>query len=358
MKSMAEERAKRVKAPAYTVDEAWLARGLEPALEPALPIIDPHHHLWERPQNSYFLPQLTADLASGHDFRATVFIECTSTYREDGPPELRPLGETAFVAGVAREVEERGDRCQVCAAIVGYVDLRLGEAVRPILEAHAKLAEGRLRGMRHNAMLHPDFDFPLPKAKTPPSREMLLDPAFRAGLACLAPLGLVYECWVFHTQLGEFESLAKAMPDTIMVLDHVGGPLDVDKTPESAARVFAEWRRGMERVARLPNVRVKIGGLGMRLFGPDFRARPTPPSSMELAESWLPYVETTIALFGPSRCMFESNFPVDKSVTSYGVLWNAFKRLAAGFSAAEKSDLFFGTAARTYGIIARPTASV
>ena len=324
---------------------AWLARRVEDALDPALPIVDPHHHLWERPGDRYFLDELLADTGSGHTIVATVFVQCAWAYRTGGPEALRPVGETEFVAAVADEAERRGIKTRVCAAIVGHVDLRLGEGVEPVLEAHIAAAGGRFRGIRHVTARSEDF---VASILAPPPAGMMSDPAFRDGFSRLGKFGLSFDAWLYHTQIGELTDLARAFPETPIVIDHVGGPLGIGPYEGKRDAVFASWRRDMKQLASCPNVSVKLGGLGMLVAGFALHEQALPPSSQELAGLWRPYMEACIEDFGAARCMFESNFPVDQAMCSYPVLWNAFKRIAAGASATEKALLFHDVAAKVY----------
>jgi L-fuconolactonase len=324
---------------------AWLRQRTEDALDPALPIVDPHHHLWERGGDRYFLDALLADTDTGHNIVATVFVQCGWAYRTDGPEPLRPVGETMFVAAVAAEAVRRHVRTQVCAGIVGHVDLRLGAAVEPVLEAHLAAAGGRFRGVRQVTARSEDF---VASILAPPPAGMMSDPAFRDGFARLGKFGLSFDAWLYHTQIGELTDLAWEFPDIPIVIDHVGGPLGIGPYEGRRNAVFADWRRDMKQLAACPNVSVKLGGLGMLVAGFALHERPVPPSSEDLARAWRPYMEACIEDFGAARCMFESNFPVDKAMCSYPVLWNGFKRIAAGASAAEKSLLFHDVAARVY----------
>ena len=325
----------------------WLARRREAIIEPDLPIIDPHHHLWDRPGNRYLLPEILDDLASGHDVRATVFIEARSMYRADGPEELRSLGETEFVNGIAAmSASGAYGPARVAAAIVGHVDLRLGARAAGLLEAHLQVSGGRFRGIRQSSPYHPDPRAQGSSVSAPPG--LLADANFRAGFACLRPLGLTFDAWMYHTQLGELADLARAFPDQPIVLDHIGGALGIGPYAGKRDEVFRDWSAAMRTLAQCPNVHVKLGGLGMPLTGFDFGTRAEPPSSEELAGAWRPYFATCVEAFGAARCMVESNFPVDKGMFSYPVMWNAFKRFAAGCSADEKTALFSGTAARFY----------
>ena len=329
------------------VREAWLATNQEEILDPAQVIIDPHHHLWDRPGWRYLLADILADLGSGHDVRATVFVQARAAYRAEGPEELKPVGETEFANAAAEACT--GDMPRVCAGIVGFADLTRGAAVRPVLEAHVAAAGGpggRFRGIRHIATWDPD-----PALLNPaylPSEDMLASDAFRAGFAELAPLGLSFDAWLYFHQIPRLVELARAFPQTPIVLDHVGGVLGIGRYAGRRDEVFAEWLTLMRELASCPNVWVKLGGLGMRLPGYGFEELKVAPSSTVLAASWKPWMESCIDLFGSGRCMFESNFPVDKGSFGYVAGWNAFKRLAAGAGAAEKADLFWRSAARFY----------
>ena len=329
------------------VREDWLARWREDILEPDLPIVDPHHHLWDKPGWRYLLDELLADLDSGHNIRATVFVQAHSMYRADGPEAMRPIGETEFVNGVAAMSASGtyGSR-RICAGIVGQADMTLGKAVQPVLEAHIRAGGGRFRGIRHittwnadKAVLNPTYM---------PRQGLMGAEDFRAAFACLAPLGLSFDAWLHHPQLGELTDLARAFPETRIVLDHIGGPLGIASYAGKRDEVFRDWSAGIRTLAGCPNVCVKIGGMGMRINAFGFHELPEPPSSELLAATWKPYVDTCIEAFGADRCMFESNFPVDKGSYGYAAFWNACKRLAAGASMTEKAALFAGTAARFY----------
>ena len=326
------------------LNAAWLAQVQEAALDPQQPIIDPHHHLWER-DGGYFLDELLADITSGHDVRATVFLQCGYGYRGDGPEALRPVGETEFVAGVARQAAARGLRQKVCAGIVGHADLTLGAAVAPVLQAHIEAGDGHFRGVRHISARHEAFHASL--LGRPPAGLLQL-PGFRLGLEQLQTAGLSFDAWLYHTQLQELTDLAQAMPELPIVLNHIGGPLAVGPYHAQGARAHREWLAGMKTLARCPNVRLKLGGLAMAICGFDFHRRPVPPSSQELATAWAPYLQDAIELFGARRCMFESNFPVDKAMCSYATLWNAYQHVTAGASSSEKAWLFHDTANQFY----------
>jgi L-fuconolactonase len=329
------------------VDQDWLNRHTEPIIEPELPIIDPHHHLWTRDGNVYLVPELLADIASGHNVVATVFEECHSMYRASGPEEEQSVGETEFVTGVAAMgASGTFGSTKICARMIGRVDLMPGLRARPLLERHMIASGGRFAGIRQSTA----WDANDRIHKVVPTPGVLLDPTFRAGFAALSALGLVFDAWVYHPQLAEVADLAAAFPNTQIVLNHVGSPILGGPYAADRDKVFVDWRAGMANLAKQSNVTVKLGALPIRLPGISTAAKDIPPSSEEVAAAWRPWLETSIELFGANRCMFESNFPVQKRWCSYQVVWNAFKRLAANASTAEKSALFAGTAARVYGV--------
>jgi len=326
---------------------AWLAKVTEEALEPALPIVDPHHHLWERGDMVYMYRDLQADCQAGHNIVSTVFIDCRSMYRKQGPQEMRPIGETEFVNGVAAMYASGAfGSTRACEGIVSYADLRLGARAREVLEAQVRAGNGRFRGIRYATGW--DRHEEIRRTHTNPPQGLMADKTWREGFAQLGKLGLTFDAWLYHPQLGELGDLAGAFPDVSIILDHVGGPLGYGPYASRHKEEFAAWKKSMGELARRPNVSVKVGGLGMPMGWFDFYARPAPPTSQMMADAFRPWVETCIELFGASRCMFESNFPVDKVTSSYVVLWNAFKRIVAKASAADKAALFAGTAARVY----------
>jgi predicted TIM-barrel fold metal-dependent hydrolase len=325
----------------------WLAQYTEEAIDPLRPIVDPHHHLWDRGGQRYLIEDIAADTASGHNIVATVYVEARSMYRASGPEAFRPVGEVEFANGAAAMSASCGyGPTAACASIVGHVNLLLGEGARPVLEAEIAAGGGRFRGIRHSSAWDADAEVAGMYATRP--KGLLLDSTFRKGFACLAPLGLSFDAWLFHPQIGDLANLACAFPDTRIVLDHCGGPIGLGSYANRREEIFAGWRASIRDIAQCPNVAVKLGGLAMRLLGFDFHERPMPPSSEDVATAWRPYIETCIEAFGPARCMFESNFPPDKGQCSYQVIFNAFKRLSASCSEAEKTALFSKTAADVY----------
>lgn len=331
----------------HTPRADWLAKAApEPALEPDLPIVDTHHHLWDRPDFRYLLDEFVDDVAdSGHNIEATVFEECHAMYRADGPAHMRPVGEVEFVQGIAAMSRTgRYGPTRVAAGIVGGGDLTLGDRAEELLVAQIAAAGGRFRGIRDSGNW--DADPIIGNGAKTAGRYR--DPKFGEGLDRLAKLGLTLDAWVFHTQLDEVAALAAAHADASIVLCHCGGPLGYGPYAGKQDEVRAAWLAAIAEVARRPNVSVKLGGMMMRLAAYDYGAASTPPSSETLAALWRPYVEPCIELFGPDRCMVESNFPVEKMGIGYGPLWNAFKRITAGASADEKAAIYSRTAKRVY----------
>ncbi len=328
------------------VREEWLRMTTEAPIDPDLPICDPHHHLWEH-RGKYLLDELLRDTRSGHNIVSTVFVACESMYRKDGPPEMRPIGETEFVEGIAAQCAGgKHGATAVAAGIVGYADLTLGSEVARVLEAHLMASPSRFRGIRHSVTWDSS---PVVKNAAPnPKPGWMLDTTFRAGFACLQKYGLSYDAWLFHPQLAELASLARAFPEVPIILNHIGGPLGEGPYAGKRDEVFRSWKRGIAEVATCTNVFVKLGGLGMPRCGFAWDAKTAPPTSIELVEVTAPYYLFCIEQFRPNRCMFESNFPSDKVSYSYCVLWNSFKRMTQGFSETERKALFHDTATRVY----------
>jgi len=330
----------------------WLALTQEPALEPELPICDPHHHFWdfrtERiPYQRYLLDDLAADINSGHNVRSTVFIEARSMYRADGPEEMRPVGEVEFVQGLAAaSASGLYGPGRAAAAIVGHANLNLGERVEPVLAALQAASPNRFRGIRHSVTWDPHAEIENTAAHR--VQGQLASAGFRAGARVLARLGLSFDAWLYFPQLPELADFAKAVPDLTIVLNHVGGLLRTGPYAGRDDEVLATWRNGIAAVANCPNVYVKLGGIGMPRTGFDWAARAKPIGSEELANAMTPLMTYCIDEFGPNRAMFESNFPVDKVSYSYSVMYNAFKRLSKGYSAAERSAMFHDNAVRVY----------
>lgn len=325
----------------------WTKQRREAALEPELPIIDPHHHIWDLKRSRYLIDELVEDTSTGHNIIATVFIECGTMYRAGGPAEMKPVGEVEFVNGVAAmSASGYYGKSRLCAGIIGHADLTLGKRVQPALEALIAAGNGRLRGIRHGVTWDTGNAAKFGRREVP--QHQVLDPAFQQGFACLQALGLSFESWQFHPQLPDTVQLLRSAPETNVILNHCGGLLGIAPHDGDRAEVFKIWRENMRALVQFPNLSVKVGGLGMLYCGWDFHLHDMPPTSEELAKAWRPYVETCIELFGVDRCMMESNFPVDKQSCGYGELWNALKRITQNCSAAEKAALYRDTAARVY----------
>jgi predicted TIM-barrel fold metal-dependent hydrolase len=332
----------------------WLALTPEPSLEPELPICDPHHHFWDFrtariPYQRYLLHELAADINSGHNVRSTVFVEARAMYRTDGPEEMRPVGEVEFVQGLAAaSASGLYGPGRAAAAIVGHANLNLGERVAPVLEALQAASPNRFRGIRHSVTWDPHPEVENTAAHNMPGQ--LASDQFRVGAKVLARMGCSLEGWLYFPQLPELADFARAVPDLTIILNHIGGLLRVGPYANRDDEVLATWRRGIAAVAECPNVYIKLGGIGMPRTGFDWHTRNTPIGSEELAESMAPFTTYCIEQFGPTRCMFESNFPVDKVSYSYNVMYNAFKRLSKGYSAGERAAMFHDTAVRVYRI--------
>ena len=319
---------------------------MEAIIDAELPIVDPHHHVRDRPDDRYLFADLQPDLASGHNIIATVAVECADMYRAYGPRELRSVGEIEFLVGIAAMFASgRYGRTKACAGIVGYIDLRLGTDIQQGIEALTAASGGRLRGIRNIAAWHTSPEL---RSKRTVAEGLLADSGFRKGVDMLAANGLVLDLWIYHTQLWDLAALARAGPQTTIVLNHLGGPLASGPYAAKRKGAFAEWQSGLQRVAQCPNVVCKVGGLGQRIIGLDAGKSREQVTSAELADLWQPYVHIAVDYFGVNRCMFESNFPTDGVSCAYPVLWNAFKRITTGYTTDEKTALFSGTAKRVY----------
>lgn len=324
-------------------NEKWLQQHHEPALEPELLICDAHHHLWDYPSYRYRAEELMDDIkSSGHKVLSTIYMECMWAYERDAPGHLQSLGETRFVKGVQEHYE--GSDCEIAKCMVGNVNLcheQAGEA----LDAHLDLYP-RFRGIRHASGWHPAED--IPPTHMGAGEGLLADKQFRRGFAELHKRGLSFDAWLYHNNIVELADLAAAFPDALIVLDHCGGPLGIGPYQGKRDEVFQEWKKAIAVLAEHQNVFVKIGGLNMQINGYAWEKNPMPPSSEQLAEATKAWYLYCIEQFSVERCMWQSNFPVDKVSCSYDVLWNSFKRITEAFSVSEKAWLYHDTAARVY----------
>lgn len=325
----------------------WLALHDEPPLLPDLPVVDAHHHLWVREHERYLLDDYQADLEDGHRIVATVYVQCGTGYRTEGPRVFAPVGETQFASAIAARSREARLRTHVCAGIVGYADLRL-DRVEEVLQAHIATDPGRFRGIRQAAAW--DIDARLVNPHMGTVQGLYRDPAFRRGFARLAPLGLSFDAWALHPQLPEVLSLARAFPETTLIVNHIGAPVGAGRFAGRRTEVRQAWLKDMRALAACPNVYMKLGGLGLPILGFGFGQGPKPLDSGDLAGRMRPWVEPCIEAFGAARCMFESNFPVDRVSYRYKVCWNAFKRLTDGCTESDRASLLHDTAWRIYGL--------
>jgi len=332
-------------------NNGWLAKVREPALEPELPICDCHHHLWGHRDHPvatrYLLDDFLADIDRGHNIVSTVFVDSHAMYRADADRAMAPIGEVEFANGVAAVCASGTyGTVQVAAGIIGHVDMTLGAAAGAVLDTMVGLARGRFRGIRHSAAW--DADEGLPKHRHVSGASLLLDETFRAGIAEVARRGLVYECYLWHPQLGELADLACAFPDLTIICNHCGGPLGAESYRGSRDQIMAEWRTSMADLAKCENVIVKLGGVNMVVNGHDWEKREQPPTSDEMVAAAGPYIEQSIELFGTDRAMFESNYPAERTTCGYGEIWNFFKKITKDCSADEKAALYHDNAARIY----------
>ena len=324
----------------------WLARRKETAIEPDLEIVDPHHHLWDRGGSTYLAEQLHADTSAGHRVVQTVFVDCMSKYDKSAPAHLRPVGETRFVAEQATHMKRLGGA--EVAGIVGFVDLTMGNLVDEALEAQLA-ASSLFRGIRHATGWDASPDVHDSHTKPPPGLTCAAD--FIAGARRLAAHGLTFDAWLYHPQLDELVVLAAAVPELTIIVNHLGAPLGIGPYAGRRDDVLSTWRASMQRLAVLPNVFVKLGGFGLdTYFGTGWSGLDTPIDSDRVATYWGDVVRWCIDTFGPQRCMFESNFPVDRQALTYTVLWNACKKMTTGYDADERAALFAETARRAYSL--------
>lgn len=326
--------------------DTWLAQVQEDVLEPERPIVDPHHHLWRHTETPYLLAELWSDTGSGHKVEETVFVECGSDYYQHGPDHLRPVGETAFVAKIAKASHVDGKGQARIGAIVGHADLLLGAAIEEVLGAHIEAGDGLFRGIRHSAAW--DASDAIRPSHSGPPPDLLERPETLAALKVLGRMDLTFDAWFYHPFIRRFTALARALPETQFILDHFGGPIGIGPYADRKDEIFDVWKNDILELATCDNVSMKLGGLAMPVNGWGWHNRETPATSDELVAAHGRYHHHVIECFGTGRAMFESNFPVDRRSISYRVLWNAFKKIASEYSEGEKTALFSGTATRVY----------
>ena len=341
------------KSPHLPVRQEWLNQLIEDPILPNIPIIDPHHHLWDVGFGRYYIEELLEDInSSGHNIVSTVYIMSSSNtkiYSKDGLEEFKPLTEIEFATSEGKRADLiPNNRVKVNASIVGSVDLTYGNKLQPVLEKAVNISEGRLKGIRMLLASHTDPRISSGAVKS--DLGLMLHPNFIDGAKCIQDANLSLDFWIYHTQLNEMEKIARALPDLTIILNHIGGPIHLGEYEGKQAATHREWRSAMMRLSRIPNINVKLGGLGMAVNGAKFHNSKFPPNSVQLSDVWKPWIYETIDMFGFDRCMFESNFPVDKGSCSYGALWNAFKILAKDMSDDEINKLFSKNAAKIYKI--------
>lgn len=326
----------------------WIKLVEEEPIEPERPICDPHHHLWDHPSDSYLLPELLEDTQSGHNVVSSVFVECSSMYRKDGPLEMRPVGETEFVNGIAEmSASGRYGEFEACKGIVGFADLALGCGVGSVLDEHKRLSS-RFRGIRHAAGW--DASGKIRNSHTNPPESLFLFDEFRAGFQELANREMTFDAWLYHHQIPELTDLAKTFPTTTIIFDHFGGPLGIGPYAGKGDEIFEQWSVDVTELAKCPNVYPKLGGIVMPINGFGWHKNERPANSDEVVFATERYHQKAIQLFGPERCMFESNFPVDKQSCAYSILWNAFKKIARKYNEHDKQRLFHDTAVDVYDL--------
>ena len=341
------------KSPHLPVRHEWLNQLIEDPILPNIPIIDPHHHLWDVGFGRYYIEELLEDInSSGHNIVSTVYIMSSSNtkiYSKDGLEEFKPLTEIEFATSEGKRADLiPNNRVKVNASIVGSVDLTYGNKLQPVLEKAVNISEGRLKGIRMLLASHTDPRISSGAVKS--DLGLMLHPNFIDGAKCVQDANLSLDFWIYHTQLNEMEKIARALPDLTIILNHIGGPIHIGEYEGKQAATHREWRSAMMRLSRIPNINVKLGGLGMAVNGAKFHNSKFPPNSVQLSDVWKPWIYETIDMFGFDRCMFESNFPVDKGSCSYGALWNAFKIIAKDMSDDEINKLFSKNAAKIYKI--------
>ena len=341
------------KSPHLPVRQEWLNQHIEDPISPNIPIIDPHHHLWDVGFGRYYIEELLEDInSSGHNILSTVYIMSSSNtkiYSKDGLDEFKPLKEIEFATSEGKRAELiPNNKVKVNASIVGSVDLTYGNKLQPVLEKAVNISEGRLKGIRMLLASHTDPRISSGAVKS--DLGLMLHPNFIDGAKCIQNANLSLDFWIYHTQLNEMEKIARSLPDLTIILNHIGGPIHLGEYEGKQAATHREWRSAMMRLSTIPNINVKLGGLGMAVNGAKFHNNKFPPNSVQLSDVWKPWIYETIDMFGFDRCMFESNFPVDKGSCSYGALWNAFKILAKDMSDDEINKLFSKNAAKIYKI--------
>jgi predicted TIM-barrel fold metal-dependent hydrolase len=337
--------SERPKPHVHPVDEQWLALGKEAPIDPEIDIVDSHMHLWDFSNPPYYADSYICDAQSA-GISSSVYVDCTMAYREDGPAALVPVGEVEFACEQGKSsVRDVG----VAAGIIGWADLTLGKDVGPVLDALEIAGNGHFRGVRTRATYDPDPAAGYGAMGVGPG--LMLRDDFRQGVEQLYARGHVLDLYAFHTQLHEVADLAQAFLDLPIILNHIGGPLGIGHYADIGDQVFADWKEGIAKVASCPNVSVKIGGFAIsRIAIVPMQKRERPFSSLEIAAICKPWVDHCLVAFGAQRCMFGSNFPVDKVAMPMLTLVNAMKHLTEHLPVSDRKDFFASNARRIYKI--------
>ena len=330
----------------------WIAQIKEEIINPELPIIDPHHHLWNGDNQlagsfPYLIENLNEDTFSGHNIVGTIFMECAQGYYLDGEEKYKPVGETEFVINLIKDSEKLSKSTNIMG-IIGFADLMLGHEVKDVLNTHLSKGEGLFRGIRHAAGW--DKNNEIHNSHSNPIENIYHNKSFMKGAEELINLKLTFDAWHYHHQINDLSIFAKKYPELTIIHDHFGGPLGVGPYEGKKEEIFKKWKDDISLLSESKNVFAKLGGLAMPVNGWNFHKQNKPASSDQIVDMHHEYYLHTINCFGVERCMFESNFPVDRRSVSYHVIWNAFKKMVLGYSDEDKNKLFFKNAKDVYGV--------
>ena len=330
----------------------WLALVKEEIIDPELPIIDPHHHLWNGDNQlagsfPYLIEHLSEDTNSGHNIVGTIFMECAQGYYQEGEDKYKPIGETEYVMKIIKDAKKTSNSANIIG-IISFADLMLGSKVKDILNQHILIGEGLFKGIRHAAGW--DQSNEIHNSHSNPIKNIYYDPSFRKGAEELIKLNLTFDAWHYHNQISDLSIFAKDYPELTIIHDHFGGPLGVGPYQGKKQEIFKKWKDDISQLSENKNVHSKLGGLAMPVNGWNFHKQDKPATSDQIIEMHYDYYLHTIECFGVDRCMFESNFPVDRRSISYHVLWNAFKKMVSNYSNEDKNKLFFQNAKDIYGL--------
>ena len=330
----------------------WLAQVKEEIINPELPIIDPHHHLWNGDNQlassfPYLIDNLSEDTNSGHNIVGTIFMECAQGYYQEGEDKYKPIGETEYVMKVIKDSKKTSNSANIIG-IISFADLMLGSEVKDVLNQHILIGEGLFKGIRHAAGW--DQSNEIHNSHSNPIKNIYYDPSFRKGAEELIKLNLTFDSWHYHNQISDLSIFAKDYPELTIIHDHFGGPLGVGPYQGKKQEIFKKWKDDISQLSENKNVHSKLGGLAMPVNGWNFHKQDKPATSDQIIEMHYDYYLHAIECFGVDRCMFESNFPVDRRSISYHVLWNAFKKMVSNYSNEDKNKLFFQNAKDIYGV--------